>query len=235
MFFQKVTMKTYNQRSSDLFLGMTFQDWPELTCQEFAQWKDFSNKQGGTSFLDLALLDTVKLLSLALLDFVFSKPELQQKFQDKHRWSTPKISIYIRVVQKFLHTLMLLVHISGSLLAQAFKLETAKHTNSWHTHQRNIFLHPESSLFVLKLTYYKIFKISQQETKDAHFLFACVSHLILVYLALVLSFVEILEKKIQKVASQGDSPLLINILKRPRGTMDLSVTMSKYSQEFLGQ
>lgn len=56
-FFKKVTREAHNQLCSDLLLGMTLQDWPELTCQEFAQWEDFSNKNGETSFLDLALSD----------------------------------------------------------------------------------------------------------------------------------------------------------------------------------
>lgn len=156
MFFKKVTMEAHNQLCSDLLLGMRIQDWPELTCQEFGQWEDFSNKHGETSFLDLAPSDTVKSLSSALLVFILSKPELRQRFQDKkHHWSAAKISTYIRLVQKFLCILMLLVHISGSLPDRASELGTVKHTNSWLTHQRNLFLDPESSLFVLRLTYHK--------------------------------------------------------------------------------
>ena len=99
MFFRKVTMKAYNQLCLDLLQRITLQEWPELTSQEFAQWEDFSNKQGETTFLDLAPSDTVKLLSSALLVFILSKPELRQKFQDKkYYWSTVKISIYIRLV-----------------------------------------------------------------------------------------------------------------------------------------
>ena len=77
--------------------------------------------------------------------------------------------------------------------------------------------------------------MSQQEAKGVHFLPSCVSHLILVYLALVLPFVKILERKIQKLAGQSSSPFLFNIEKRAMGSSDLTVTMSKYSQEFLGQ
>ena len=88
---------------------------------------------------------------------------------------------------------MLLIHISSSLPARASELGTAKHQNSWLTHQRNLFLDPDSDLFVLRLTYYKTFKISQREAKRAHFLPMCISYLILVYLALVLLFVKILK------------------------------------------
>ena len=94
---------------------------------------------------------------------------------------------------------------------------------------------PESSLFILRLTYHKTFKMSQQEAKRVHFLPSCIGYLILVYLVLVLPFVKILEQKIQKLAGQNSSPLLFNIEKRAMGTSDLTVTMSKYSQEFLGQ
>ena len=73
MFFQKVTIETYDQLCSALLLRLTFQDWPELTCQEFAQSDDFFNNQGGTLFLDLPPLDTVKSLFSALLKFILSK------------------------------------------------------------------------------------------------------------------------------------------------------------------
>lgn len=80
MFFKKVTMEVYNQLYSDFFLKIPLQEQPELTYQEFAQKRDFSNKYSKTSFLDLALFDIVKSLSLALEVFIFSKIELREKF-----------------------------------------------------------------------------------------------------------------------------------------------------------
>ena len=96
MFFKKVTMKAYDQLSSNFLLGMTLEDWPKLTCQKFTQWEDFSNKKGKTFFLDLTLSDIVKSLSSAFLVFILSKQEPRLKFQDKKdHWSPAKISIYI--------------------------------------------------------------------------------------------------------------------------------------------
>ena len=236
MFFRKVTMEANHQLTFDLLLGMELQDWPELTCQEFAKWENFSNKDGGSSFVDLVPTSITKPLSSALLTFILSKPELKEKFLDKkQKWCPAKISAYIRLVQKFLRILMLLVHVSGSLPPRATELGTTKHSNSWLTHQRNLFLDPESGLMVLKLSYHKSFKITRREAKGAHFLPACVSHLILVYLVLVLPFIKSIERKIQISAGQGTSPLLFNVIQRPMGTLDLALTMSKYSQEFLGQ
>ena len=80
MFFKKVTMETYNQLFSNLLLRMMLEDWPELTYQEFAQWEDFSNKKGKTSFLDLFPSNTIKSLSSALLVFILSKEKLRLKF-----------------------------------------------------------------------------------------------------------------------------------------------------------
>ena len=81
--------------------------------------------------MDLALSNTVKCLTLALLGFILFKSELRLKFQDKKDYlSAIKRLIYILFVQKFFCMLILLVHISSSLLAQVSKLETAKHQNS---------------------------------------------------------------------------------------------------------
>lgn len=69
-------MEAYNQLFSDLLFGMTLQDWPKLTCKEFAKCENFSIKDGNISFLDLAPFDTIKSLFLALLNVV-AKPELR--------------------------------------------------------------------------------------------------------------------------------------------------------------
>ena len=83
MFFRKVTVEANHQLTSDLLLGMELQDWPELTCQEFAKWENSSNNDGGSSFVNLVPTTITKPLSSALLTFILSKPKLKEKFLDK--------------------------------------------------------------------------------------------------------------------------------------------------------
>ena len=71
--------------------------------------------------------------------------------------------------------------------------------------------------------------MSQQKAKKPHFLLSCVKHLILVYLALVLPFVKILERKIQKLAGQSSLSLFLNIEKWAMETSNLTILISKYS------
>lgn len=122
---------------------------------------------------------------------------------------------------------MLLVHISSSLLSQVTELKTTKYSNYWLTHLQNLFFHQESGLMVLKLIYYKNFKITRREIKGVYFLLVYVSHLILVYLVLVLLFIKSIERKIQISAGQRTFSLFFHMIKWPMGTLDLALTMSK--------
>ena len=234
--FETVARDAYHHLTSDLLLGIDLQKIPSLSCKNFAQYEDYSNEYSGVSVFELSQNVEVELLQSTLLKYIIGTPSLKAKFVDmKQQWSPPKVSLYINHVHQFLRTLMLLIHLAGSLPSRASELGTAKYMNSWTMLQRNLFLDPESELYLLRLTYHKTVQTTGRPAKGAHFLPPCVSYILLVYLGLVLPFIKTLEKRIQKSGGQSVSPLLFNIDQRPMGAPDLAKAMIKYSLKCFGQ
>ncbi len=77
--------------------------------------------------------------------------------------------------------------------------------------------------------------ITRREAQGAHFLTPCASHILFLYLVLVLPFTRILERKIQPSGDHAITPLLFSINYQPLGAYHLAKVMSKYSQKILGQ
>ncbi len=174
--FETEARDAYHHRTSDPLLGIDLQKIPSLSCKNFAQYKDYSNKYSGVSVFELSQNVEFELLQSTLLKYIIGTPSLIAKFDDmKQQLSPPKVSLYINYMHQFLRTLMLLIHLAGSLRSQASELGTAKYMNSWIMLQRNLFLDLESELYLLRFTYHKTVQRTGRPAKGAHFLHPCVS------------------------------------------------------------
>ncbi len=130
---------------------------------------------------------------------------------------------------------MFVIHLSGSFSPRASELVTTTYKNTWKMNMRNLFLDPTSELFVQKLTYQKNMAITRLEAQGAHFLPPYVSHILFLYLVLVLPFTWILERKIQPSGNHSITLLLFSNNYQSLGVYHLAKVMYKYSQKILGQ
>ncbi len=129
--FKTVARDSYHHLTSDLFLGIDLQKIASLSCKNFAQYKDYSNEYRGVSVFEVSQNVEVKLLQSTLLKYIIRTPSLKAKFVDmKQQWSPPKVSLYINHLHQLLRTLILLIHLAGSLPSRASQLETAIYMNS---------------------------------------------------------------------------------------------------------
>jgi hypothetical protein len=116
------------------------------------------------------------------------------------KWKVKDVQEYERVVKKFLEHRIILVHITGGQLGRGTELTTLKYANSMGV-LRNVFIFEIKVMLVPE--YHKSIDVADQLKVIPRFLPERVGKMLVVYLACVLPFRQLLDQKTSVVTSKG--------------------------------
>jgi hypothetical protein len=140
-------------------------------------------------------------------------------------WRLSAVDKYLQQVDRFLHRLLLLVHITGDQPLRATELLSLRHSNTVHGRHRSIFI--EHGLVSTVTAYRKGYSVSNS-TKIIHrYLPKVVSELVVYYLWLVLPF----RQAIDRLAHRRKGPPSPFLWPQGEGTWDSSRFRTILQQE----
>ena len=155
-----------------------------------------------------------------LMDRLLQSDSLRGEFLEirKHDiqvvWRLSAVDKYLQQVDRFLHRLLLLVHITGGQPIRATELLSLRHSNTVHGRHRSIFI--EHGLVSTVTAYHKGYSVSNS-TKIIHrYLPKVVSELVVYYLWLILPF----RQAIERLAHRQEGPPSPFLWPQGEGTWD---------------
>lgn len=135
------------------------------------------------------------------------------------------------MAKKFLHHLLVLVHMTSGAPARGTEIIPILASNAIINHQ-NLFLDPKSKLFLIRLRYSKTLAVTGKERNAVRALLRALSHILLVYLVVVEPFIHYLH---QALKLRNRRSLLFSIQGDLPTSRQLSDTLSSLTSALIGQ
>jgi hypothetical protein len=121
-----------------------------------------------------------------------------------------RISSYQQSVTDFLKLLFALFHFTAGAPARGTEWAILLHSNSFQS-QRNLFLDPKEGLFLIKLRYSKTFSTTGLEREAIRYIPSSVSYLVLIYLSVILPFIQFLNLSTTGQESKANELLFYSV------------------------
>jgi superfamily II DNA helicase RecQ len=234
--FHKSILKAADVLFKHLILNVHFMsELNVISLSQAAEFENFSNSALHANFLSQNT--QLRRYETFLQQKCFTDKNLFKKFfykkSDKLFPQLYEITSYFLKVTQFLKLLLFLIHVTSGAPSRGTEIVSLMHANSMRS-QRNLFLDTKKHLFLIKSRYSKTFSITQREQNAIRYLPHSVSYLLLIYLSVVLPFIQFLNLSIDDKESDAKY-LLFFTRKNMLKSRHLSQQMKSLSALYLGQ
>ncbi|KAL4923111.1 DEAD/DEAH box helicase [Aspergillus undulatus] len=224
--------------ANELFLGLqNYQKFNDsgLTLELLADSEVINEFTNGFSILQTPCVTTAKDL---LIDHVLKPENIHDWFQETSsgfQINETRVSRYLTLSNRFLRTLLALCHMTSRAPARGTEINQVMWRNS-STTNRNLYLDPETRLFLIQLAYSKNFWRANMASNSIRVLPESISYLVLVYLAAIRPFEAFLTLNLKGNLPYNDFLLFFNIANgHVISSRQLSRTLGSLTLRILGQ
>ena len=214
-FLQKSLINLAYQLANHLFLDFEIFQYlqPMISLQQASGFEEFTNSSFQFYFLtNNPEADVFKNHLRDKILYVFQDDWFElDRTENCLKLKPKKIESYLGQVNTFLVTLLTLSHLTSGAPARGTEINQILFKNT-RSRQRNLFLDPRHSLFLIKLSYSKTFSQTNLERNAIRVLPSSLSWLLLAYLLVVEPFIRFLTISQFKKTTRGSELLFFHPL-----------------------
>ena len=234
--FKNLIIKSNEFLIKELLLDINPGLYQDITLNQFVLFEDLNNTDPYKCFRDFN--PKVNKTNFFLYNEIINNSILRNQFFDfnnnKLELNKLKVKQYLTKIEQFLKYLLLLIYCTSGLPLRGTELITLRYLNSIKD-KREIFLDKGSSLFIINISYYKGYQISEKKASNIRYLPQVVSQMFLLYIVLVTPFIDFLNINSNTSINVSLNSYLFYINKRILKSEDLSRFMASFTNLTIGQ